>query len=233
MVQAKLRIPPSQLSPLAALLGLSSQDRAALLRGIVEAPPRVDLLAYANNLAAGTSMDANTVRGILDLLVDLHSVMDDLAIDVPEVVSQLRLAVEQLPKEELEDLSVKGLTPRDWSDCERFISAVFSADAGLTLTAKAYSVSWEYENRYCTARILTDLRPVFGPNAEDAPSALITVHTLRLTYHQGAETKEVYVALDRDDIDQLSVLLERAKKKEESLKKLSRQKDIALLEVEP
>jgi hypothetical protein len=31
----------------------------------------------------------------------------------------------------------------------------------------------------------------------------------------------------------LSVLLERAKKKEESLKKLSRQKNIAMLEVEP
>ena len=46
------------------------------------------------------------------------------------------------------------------------------------------------ERLFCTAKILTDLRPVFDRVATDGPAALSVVHTLKLSFHHGSEDLE-------------------------------------------
>ena len=67
------------------------------------------------------------------------------------------------------------------------------------------------------AKIVTDLRPVFDKPGERPVGAIIT-HTLKIITHESGEHKELYFALDGDDVLMLKRLAERALEKMASLK---------------
>lgn len=67
------------------------------------------------------------------------------------------------------------------------------------------------------AKIVTDLRPVFDKPSERPFGAIIT-HTLKIVTHESGEHKELYFALDGDDLLMLKRLAERALQKMASLR---------------
>lgn len=87
--------------------------------------------------------------------------------------------------------------------------------------AKAKELQLENEHMFCDARIVTDLRPVFGGNVSDAPDAMIIVHTLKLGYHdsKSQQHNEMFVAIDADDISKMIDILKRAQEKAKTLKR--------------
>jgi hypothetical protein len=89
----------------------------------------------------------------------------------------------------------------------------------ITTAAKARSVFVEQQHQLCFARIVTDIRPVFGADVSSKPTAALIAHTLKIVYHEGDATKEFFVALDSNGLDNLTGLIERAKAKEEALKR--------------
>ena len=89
------------------------------------------------------------------------------------------------------------------------------AISSIQVVAKAYDVLTEHGCTFSSARVLTDVRPVFGEDVEQAPGSAVIVHMLNIDH--GAEENFV-VALDITDIQKLIEILERAKKKAESLK---------------
>ncbi len=93
-------------------------------------------------------------------------------------------------------------------------------DALNLVDVKAKELQTEAEHIFCEARMITDLRPVFGSNVTDSPEAMIIVHTLKLGYHdfQSQTHREMYVAMDADDIAKLIEVLQRAEKKTKTLK---------------
>jgi hypothetical protein len=92
--------------------------------------------------------------------------------------------------------------------------ALLGAEA-FTLTAKAQDLQTDDERTFCRARILTDLRPVFGTKIEDGPKGMVIVHLLKLGFHQASvrQHDEFYVALDADDLQTLKKVIERAQSK--------------------
>ncbi len=97
--------------------------------------------------------------------------------------------------------------------------ALLGAEA-FTLTAKAQDLQTDDERTFCRARILTDLRPVFGTNIEDGPKGMVIIHLLKLGFHQASERHhdEFYVALDADDLQTLKKVVERAQSKAKILR---------------
>ena len=70
----------------------------------------------------------------------------------------------------------------------------------MGLDSKADDLRTEDERVFCTAKILTDLRPVFGSHVEDGPHGMIVVHLLKIGYHSGSEKlHEFFVSLDSGD----------------------------------
>lgn len=90
----------------------------------------------------------------------------------------------------------------------------------------------EHEHVLCEPRVLTDLRPVFGKNEE--PAAGVIVHTMKIKYHEGAygPLKEFFVALNSEDIEELRDILDRATRKEESLRRLATEAGLRCLDLE-
>lgn len=91
----------------------------------------------------------------------------------------------------------------------------------VSLPAKGRALLIEHANYMCSARVFTDIRPVFGPDVKQSPATAVVVHTLKLTYHHGeADTRNFFIVLDSHDLDELSALIERARAKENSLRAL-------------
>jgi hypothetical protein len=110
-----------------------------------------------------------------------------------------------------------GWTSTEWSQFRNRLERLFSIDA-LSISAKAVLLQLEYERRYHEARVLTDIRPVFGADPSQPPKAAVLSHMLRLAYHDNSsEIKEFYLGLDSIDLSELIQVLLRAQEKEQTL----------------
>jgi len=88
----------------------------------------------------------------------------------------------------------------------------------LFTASKAIELATDYENIYSTAKIITDVRPVFNEDISGQPKSAVIIHNLDIHYHKDSEVhKDIYIAMDSNDIKELLDVLQRAQKKEEVL----------------
>jgi hypothetical protein len=115
-------------------------------------------------------------------------------------------------------LEYKSIDTDDVPKLGQRLSRIFDIeDAGVEI--KGSLLRLEHEHRYCAARILTDVRPIFGLDVNAPPRAMQINHILRVTYHEDEDaTREIYFALQPQDLSELRELIERAEAKESSLR---------------
>lgn len=87
----------------------------------------------------------------------------------------------------------------------------------LNIQTKAVLLRLENEHRYCSARIISDVRPIFGSDPAAPPLAVMIGHTLRIAYHEDEDLREIYFALRPHDLKELQNAMNRAVEKEKSL----------------
>lgn len=90
----------------------------------------------------------------------------------------------------------------------------------IDLSAKAMSLLLEQQCTFTSARILTDIRPIFDHDASKPIAGAVLVHNLKIEYLENSEEKEFFVALDRRDLQRLLDTLTRAQQKESGIKQL-------------
>jgi hypothetical protein len=100
------------------------------------------------------------------------------------------------------------------------LEKLLQADA-LIVGAKASAIQREHPNVFVNARILTDLRPVFGDGPESLRGAVV-VHMLKLTCIRSNEPEEFFFALDDGDLDALQKTIGRAETKSKTLRAFMR-----------
>jgi hypothetical protein len=88
----------------------------------------------------------------------------------------------------------------------------------LQITTKAVWVQMEHLNVFDSARVLTDVRPVFDRDPDAEPDYMVVIHNLKISYSENGEMKEFFVALDSTDLGKIRDVIERAAKKEKSVK---------------
>lgn len=99
----------------------------------------------------------------------------------------------------------------------------------LALSSKAASVYFENHCNLGSARIITDIRPVFDQGTDKIAAALV-LHTLKIEYLSDGEQRDFFVALDDVDLDDLIEKLQRAKRKSLEAKGLLKLNDLACIE---
>ena len=221
-----LKIPEEDKAGFAKLLRLSDEAIEAVVSACREIRPKL----FAENLTIELIPKVKVVppediAGIIDSLWGLlvsgfhHDLLPDQIAD--DVVQALQ---------SLDDNEIKSLINE--SNAERFKQRFIRLLTIETLVvgAKALGVLQENHNSFSSARILTDIRPVFGLNVSDAPRAAVILHMLNLTYNQSGEIKEFFVALDTTDVKALREVLDRADTKSESLKALIGRSGITYLD---
>lgn len=103
----------------------------------------------------------------------------------------------------------------------------------VVLAARALDLVTEFERVYHGARILTDLRPVFGPNVRAGVRAAAIVATLKIDAHEGGgDVRPHYFALDHADLVELQRVVDRALDKTTELKQLAERLQLPYWEYE-
>jgi len=224
-VSNKLQLPERYEPYLAEFLSLTPRELATFLRTIREEEPDLAGSKLAATITDRLSIARKRVDQVIRLLAGLQAARENLGLSVEDFVAELRAAIEASGKPDL--------LPKDWPSFQAAITEALSAESALAISSKALDVMLDHERFFCSARVLTDLRPVFKSGAEQEPPAFVTIHTLKIVYHESDDKhREFFVALDRNDVKRLTDLLGRALKKEESLKALTADKGIKILEVE-
>ena len=132
-----------------------------------------------------------------------------------------------------ENIGELKLTPEKMENCRDRLGRILAIDS-LFITAKAASVLTAHEHPFESARIFTDVRPIFGDAVAgtDAvkPQAAVLVHNLKLRLGGEESERELYVAMDNRDLQTLIDALNRAKAKAAELSEFVKRGGLSYLE---
>ena len=226
MPNITLTIPEVHRQPLARLLALPEESVRQMIEALRQMEPTLDISNLAPQVAAAASLAPGETEDIFRMLQSLYLVRAARGASIADFVDALCRAAESLNRPELKP---KG---GDWSQFKQDLKELLSLDQSLGLSAKAVDVRGEHQRVYCDARVLTDLRPVFKDDVAEAPFAGVIVHTLRISYHEGGRLEQLFVAMDRKDLEELEGLVRRALAKEDSLRALAQKAGLRCLDVE-
>ncbi len=209
-----LSIPRRYRVGLAAVDSLSEGDVNLLVERLRIAESEVSFEELAASVSDEVSADVDLAR-LLEGVASLNTLLpedgsgaDSLAQDVSES----------------EDLNLPG----DSRPAYAARLATLIRIPVLVSTARAMEVVAEHDKVFHAARILTDVRPVFGPDPSTGVKMAAVVATMKLEYHPGGRSaiESVFVALDRGDLEHLRDVLDRALTKMDSLSRLMKESDV-------
>lgn len=219
-------IPPQYKTGLAKLRALKEDSVQELLAALEDVPLTVNsdsLLSSLNSKV--TSIPPEDMSEIVSAVLSLYPLRAQLGSPTSEVAETIARSMEVS----------EGVSPEvAGGDHERFASrlAVFLSLDSLDLAGKANNLLFEHEHALHEARIVTDIRPVFGTDPEEPPEGAIIVHMLKLGYYNGNVYENLFVALDTNDIRVLQDLLARASSKAEALKSVLEAAKVPYVDVE-
>lgn len=198
---AEYTIPKPQRRPLDKLRTISDSTFQDLVIAWEQSPASVPSI---------DGLSASDIEGLKEAVLELYRVRDFFGEKISKFAADISVALQKdsgFADSELPEFGAR--------------LAKMLAIPPLGVVAKAASLSTEFERRFCTARILTDARPVFVESASSLPEAMMVTHTLRVTFHDDTGAmREVYVTMDDDDLDILRGLVDRAGEKSKSLRSL-------------
>ena len=196
---AELSIPKSDRAGLAILRDMPDSALNTLLLEVGRSPATVPTVPNLPPSDAEKAMDALNTMYTIRAFSEVST--EEFIADVCEALreyNELKPSEEPVFRERLARLL----------DIEAF-----------SIAAKAASLQSEHEHLFCSARVLTDARPVYGKNASDPPVAMIISHVLKLSYHEAAgRLREFYIGLGSNDMAELREVLKRADTKAKSLR---------------
>jgi hypothetical protein len=207
-----LIIPEEYELGFAKLIALDDSVMEQLLEALSEAPMVLRPTSLASKLTErlSGSIEGDDMEDIVQALVSLYYIGEDFehkeqfAEEIVEAIEDSDSEILNLPKE----------------DRDRFKQQLikFLDIDSLRIASKAVFLLHEYERVFCDARVMTDIRPIFGSSPDEPPKAALIIHTLKLNYHDATGLKEFYVAMDSDEMDELMYVLDRADSKAKSLR---------------
>jgi hypothetical protein len=196
-----------------AALSIPKDDRAglALVREVPEGVLNDLLLAIEKSPASPivNNLSPDDIERIMGTLTTMYRIRAIHDVPLDEFVSDI-----------CESLLEHGeLTTADEPKFRERLTKVLDIEA-LKVASKAVALQNENERNFCTARILTDARPIFGNNVSAPPEAAVITHTMKLSYHEGAGGRihDIYVVLGSHDLADLREVLDRAEEKAKSLR---------------
>lgn len=140
----------------------------------------------------------------------------------------MEITAGQFPADLVESLRSAGEAGIGIEDDAR-VRGVFARLLGiesLRSAAKGLKLQRDGERLYCEAKILTDIRPVFGADIAAHPQSAVITHTLKLSYHEGSEDNDFFVVLDGEDLEALKGVIERAQGKSATLRSMMNRLDL-------
>jgi hypothetical protein len=217
-----LKIPDEALPDLKKIAELEQEFFDSLLKAVSEAEPTLTRSQFENKISAKVaSADKSAISTVLKTTLFFYRLKENAQISTEELGEAVLNSAVVSSSDKFTEETKKALKNR--------LTQLLNLDKTLGVTSKALDVMTEHERIFCTARILSDIRPVFSANAKDASGAVI-IHNLQIGYHQDGKHTEFYVALDTSDIQKLKKVIERAEEKTLAMEAMLKRSTVPYLE---
>ncbi len=205
---ATIRIPESARPGWESFVALDEPLAESLRSAFDSQAPTLDIDALVNAVSTRVpEIDRPTLRAVVETLMGLCVARTSRDMDLPTFVKSVlgspNLGVSK------EQTAIVG--PR--------LEAFLACDS-IATTAKAIDLQFENRTILLGSRILSDVRPVFRDLIRDSPVATVVIQTLKLTVQEDGEVKQLFIALDSEDISRLQKTLARAREKGDALRRL-------------
>lgn len=208
-----LSIPREYLPAIGKILEFSDASTEELIKALSSATICAEATDMAKQIAGLTpSIPTEDLADIVDALYSLYHVREFSEATPSRFLSDLIDTLRKNP-----DLGLKKT--EDVANARARFKQLLNIGTLNTLS-KAIRLQRDGERLYCDAKILSDIRPVFGTDVSKGPTSAVITHTLELGYHEGDDHKEFFIVLDEQDLLQLLEVVDRAFKKAETLTEL-------------
>jgi uncharacterized protein (DUF1778 family) len=219
----EITVPESAYPAIQSLVNLSAEDFKILLKALEQAKPAAAPHLFWKHVAEhAPTISTSTIKMIVNELFSMHLALEDLPISTEQfakflsddVFSEQKFPIAEADRDVLKDRLTK----------------LFELKASLRLTAKASDILTDAQHLFYTAKMLTDIRPVFDEEGKVIEAAVI-VHNLMIHYGDAGDHKNFFVHLDTNDVKELRVVLDRAEEKAKALRSLLQRSEVSYLDV--
>lgn len=210
---AVLNVPEEHAGSIVRIKNLAADEVDALVCALERATTGTNAELFSLLRPALPSLKTKELRDMIEALRSLYGARTGMDLPTEQFASELISAIRQRE----DDLRVADSVEVD--RLEATFKRILSVHP-LSMMAKARDLLYEYENTFCDARIITDIRPVFDTDIQSPPTEVVIAHTLKVEYHHAGKHTELHIALDKDDIDVLLGALLRAQEKSATLNAL-------------
>lgn len=222
-----LRVPKRYEGGLARIRDLSDDSAQEFLAALQQVPSTINQDSLSSAVAAMVdTVAASDVDEAVPALLFLYSLRDRSQSSASDIADGVAREMERAATE----------NDPHWSKSRDLFRTrlveLLSVDK-VRVVARAGGLLLENEHSLTRARVITEIRPVFEQeNPKATPEGAMIVHTLKISYWADEETKHFFVALDENDVSDLSEQLGRANSKAESLKAILEKAQVPYIGVE-
>ncbi len=193
---------------------------------VSKAGPQFNVADLASEVSDSLELPPGLVGGIVGVLGSLYLTKNAEDIPTEPFIDQIVYAALKRAGTFAEEKA-----DAQWEKLRKFLVAALSLEKTVGTAAKAGHVLTQHERVFSSAQILTDVRSIFHQNVAEKPEAALIIHMLRLTQRDRyGHMTDHYFALDSNDIRKIRTTIDRAMKKEETLKKLMKDSNVTVLD---
>ncbi len=161
-------LPQSYIQGLEQLITIDDSQFESIIAALSSSEPSLSGKKFVDNVVRACSgIDEAVVRKIVYTVRSLISMKTMHEIDSEEIIADFSAFVERS-----DDFEKHGTQAK--ASLKARLEAIFSLKGGVRLSAKALDILTEHQNSFITARILTDMRPIFGESVKEKPAVLFS-----------------------------------------------------------
>jgi len=217
------QIPKDDIEAVRTLARMPNATVGALIAALKTVPLTADTDEIAKRIADQVSpLTPKQLEAVLDALYGFYFIRELSGVPRPTFLRDFIDGLCDAPELKIDKTEIPKLTAK--------FEKLLNIDTFNALS-KAKRLQRDGERLYCDAKIVSDIRPVFGSKPTSRPAGAVITHSLKLGYHEGGEHKEFHVVLDRIDLDRFSDIVERAQAKDRVLRGLLKETQLADLGV--
>jgi hypothetical protein len=205
---APLQLPKQMTGDLSAFLRNVEQLRR-VFEVTERCQPASSMWAFAATVAARVGMERHDVLPLLQILWYLRRLQVDRRATAEEAFEIVTRSISELVGR---DRNCTTETLARWESAAPSIIDELrrlSGDSPVMITSKAQFLTYQRERILTDARIISDIRPVFGEDGTVIREMVVT-NSLVLDYMDDGSQRTVYLTLDLEDLARLREQCERA-----------------------
>ena len=202
------RIPDRFLPGFEILANMEDKEFEKIIRFYKEIPKGIGSNTFEASLSESIG-----IPDVEDLSLTLYSLGGVLTKDnkhYKQIIDDLTNSLKEKSKISLTSNMLESFKVR--------LIELFENGENLKITFKASCLISEYGTLFRDANIYTDIRLIFGDDLDSKDRDAVIVHQLKMETRKNGKQKDIFVALDSDDLLVLKEKVDRAIEKEKHIK---------------